>query len=67
MMHPYFKNNNFNQNFFEGVVPLKPKVYTIVVIYLNGYKKEYYGIDKPWQYINKVKTNPRVRTAYIKD
>jgi len=64
-MHPFFKNTR--REFFEGIiVPLRPKVYTVVVVYLNGYKKEYQGIEKPWQYIEKVKQNPKVKTAYIK-
>jgi len=46
--------------------PLKPKQYTIVVIYLDGYRKEYNCIEKPFQYMNKVKKNPRVKTCWIK-
>jgi hypothetical protein len=64
-MHPFFKNNK--REFFDNfILPLRPKVYTVVVVYLNGYKKEYQGIEKPWQYIEKVKQNPKVKAAYIK-
>lgn len=48
------------------IPPLRPKVYTVVVVYHDGYTKEYQAIEKPWQYINKVKQNPAVKTAYIK-
>jgi len=64
MTHPFFNDNQ--QDFFKGVVPLKPVVYTVVVVYLNGYKKEYQGIDHPWKYIAKVKKNPKVKNAYIR-
>ena len=63
----FFFHRFQNEKFFGDIIlPLTPKVYTVVVIYLDGYKKEYQGIDRPWQYIAKVKKNPKVRTAYIK-
>lgn len=43
-----------------------PTYYTVVVVYHDGYSKEYQAITKPWQYIRKVKLNPKVKTAYIK-
>jgi hypothetical protein len=64
-MHQFFHNND-NKNFLSGFVPLRPPVYTVVVIYLDGFKKEYQGIDNPWKYIAKIKTNPKVKSAYIK-
>jgi len=63
-MHPFFRNN---EKFFGGYVPLRPLVYTVVVVYLNGYKKEYRGIEHPWKYISKVKQNPRVKDVFIKE
>lgn len=64
-MNPFFKNNK--REFFDGFnMSLKPKQYTVVVVYLDGYKKEYNCIEKPWQYIEKVKKNPKVKTAWIK-
>ena len=60
----FFKKD---RSFIDDIVrPLKPKVYTVVVVYMDGYRKEYQGIANPWQYIKKVKTNPRVKTAYVK-
>lgn len=53
--------------FFDGYVPLKQLTYCVVIIYDNNYKKEIYGIENPWQFINGVKKNPRVINAYIKD
>ena len=44
----------------------KPQQYTVVVVYMDGYKKEYKCIEKPWQYISKVKNNPNVKSAFIK-
>jgi len=64
-MNPFFKNNK--REFFSGFdMPLRPKQYTVVVLYLDGYKKEYKCIEKPWQYIEKVKKNPKVKNAWIK-
>lgn len=65
-MHPFFKHTS--KPFFGDIIlPLKPKLYTIVVMYLDGYKKEIYGIEKPWQYIEVVKKNPKVKSAWVKD
>lgn len=63
MSHSFFKNQNFHKDIIQ---PLHPKQYTVVVVYHNGYSKEYKCIEKPWQYIAKVKQNPKVKTAYIK-
>jgi len=63
-MHQFFRNNK-NKDFFGGYVPLKSPVYTVVVVYLDGYKKEYQGIEHPWKYISKVKKNPKVKSCYI--
>ena len=64
-MHPFFKNkNDFKQGFDLN---LRPKQYTVVVLYLDGYKKEYKCIEQPWQYISKVKKNPKVKNAWIVD
>lgn len=63
MSHPFFKHQDFLKDIIQ---PLHPKQYTVVVIYLDGYKKEYNCIENPWQYIAKVKKNPKVKSAYIK-
>jgi len=58
---------NTKEDFFGGFSGnLRPKQYTVVVVYLDGYKKEYPCIESPWQYIAKVKQNPKVKSAYIK-
>lgn len=60
-------HNDIRKDFFEGIiVPLRPKQYTVVVVYLNGYRKEYSCIENPFQYIAKVKKNPKVKNAFIK-
>lgn len=64
-MHPFFKHKNDFSTGFE--FNLKPKQYTVVVIYLDGYRKEYPCIEKPFQYINKIKQNPKVKKAFIKE
>lgn len=56
-------------DFLDGGFSLninKQKQYTVVVIYMDGYKKEYNCIERPWQYVSKVKKNPNVRTCYVK-
>jgi hypothetical protein len=62
----FLKGINSN-DFFKGYVPLKPITYCVVIIYDNDYKKEVYGIENPWRFINGVKKNPRVKNAYIRD
>ena len=62
-----FLKLNTNSNFFKGTVPLKPVYYTVCVVYLDGFRKDYYGIDNPHKYISKVLKNPKVKTAFIKD
>lgn len=62
-MHPFFKHQDFMKDI---IVPLHPKQYTVVVVYNDGYTKEYKCIERPWQYIAKVKKNPQVKSAYIK-
>jgi len=63
MVHPFFKHQNFAKDIIQ---PLYPKQYTIVVVYLDGYRKEYKCIEKPWQYISQVKKNPKVKNVFIK-
>lgn len=66
--HKFLKGFNLNsKNFFDGFVPLKPKTYTIVIIYENGHRYEKRGIENPWSYIKKLKTNPQIRDCFIKD
>lgn len=48
------------------IQPLHPKQYTVVVIYLDGYKKEYPCIENPFPYMSKIKKNPKVKTCFIK-
>lgn len=61
--------NNTRKNFFGGFNEniYRPKQYTVVVIYMNDYRKEYKCIENPWKYIEKVKQNPKVKHAFIKD
>jgi hypothetical protein len=54
-------------SFFNGFVPLKQVTYCVVIIYDNDYKKEIYGIDNPWKFMNSLKKNPRIKNCYIKD
>lgn len=64
----FMKGFNVNSNkFFDGYIPLKEVTYCVVIIFDNNYRKEIYGITNPWQFINGVKKNPRVKNAYIKD
>lgn len=65
-MNSFLKLNS-QTNFFKGVVPTKPVYYTVCVVYLDGFKKDYYGIDNPYKYINQVLKNPKVKTAFIRD
>ena len=58
--------NLTSKSFFDGFVPLKPVTYCVVIIYINGFQKEIYGIENPWQFQNAVKKNVKVRTTYIK-
>ena len=69
-----FDNEKFMQGFstnpnkfFEGYVPLKPVTHCVVIIYDNNFRKEAYGIENPWQFMNALKKNPRVKHCYIKD
>jgi len=59
--------NTKPEKFFDGYVPLKPVTHCVVIIYDNNYKKEIYGIENPWQFINAMKKNVRVKACYIKD
>ena len=54
------------EKFFNSNVTLRPKTYCVVIIYDNNFKKEVYGIDNPWKFINALEKNPRVKSAYIK-
>ena len=62
-----FLKLNTQTDFFKGVVPLRPVYYTVCVVFLDGFKKDYYGIENPHQYIAKIKKNPKVKAAFIKD
>jgi len=65
-----FLKRGFNlspNKFFDGYVPLKEKTYCIVIIYDNNYRKEIYGITNPFQFINAMKKNVRIKSCYIKD
>jgi hypothetical protein len=55
------------EDFFKDSVSLRTRYYTVVVVYHDGYKKEYCCIEKPHSYIMQVKKNPKVKTAYIKE
>jgi hypothetical protein len=64
----FLKSFNLNSNkFFNGYIPLKDITYCVVIIYENNYRKEVYGIKNPWQMINGLKKNPKVKSCYIKD
>ena len=71
MLKNDFEDNFFKgyikKDFFEGYVPLKEITYCIVIIYDNNYQKEIYGIKNPWQFLNALKKNPKIKTAYIKE
>jgi hypothetical protein len=58
------KNNFLDGSFSDNLS--RPKQYTVVVIYLDGYRKEYNCIERPFQYMAKIKTNPKVKTCFIK-
>jgi len=61
--HEFFKD--YDKNFFKGFVPLAPLRYDICIVFLDGHKKEVYGIENPFAYLNEVKKNPNVRLCYI--
>jgi hypothetical protein len=62
-----FFYKDIRENFLGGFkTDLRPKQYTVVVVYVDGFKKEYPCIESPWQYIAKIKKNPRVKAAFIK-
>lgn len=63
----FLKLNSEPKDFLGGILNLEPEGKTVVVVYVDGYKKEYYGIQKPHQYITKVLQNPAVKTAFVKD
>lgn len=62
-----FKGFINSDKFFDGYVPLKEVTYTVVVIYDNNFRKEIYEIKNPWQLVNALRKNPRVKNAFIKD
>jgi hypothetical protein len=62
-MHEFFKE--YDKDFFRGFVPLDTLRYDIAIIYTDGTKKEVYGIERPWAYMNEVKKNPNVKTCFI--
>lgn len=63
--------NNFlklhKEKFFDHSVTLKPKTYCVVIIYDNNFKKEVYGIDNPFAFMNELKKNPKIKGTYIKN
>jgi hypothetical protein len=65
-LKPLFNNRD---NFLDGGFSANinhPTQYTVVVIYLDGYRKEYKCIERPFQYMAKIKSNPKVKTCFIK-
>lgn len=60
-----FKLNS--KDFFNGYVPIKEVTYSIAVIYDNNFRKDIYDITNPWQFMNALKKNPRVKTCWIID
>ena len=61
--HEFFKE--YDKDFFRGFVPLAPLRYDICIIFIDGNKKEIYGIDNPWAYMNSLKKNPNIKNCYI--
>jgi len=53
-------NKFFNSNSF-----FKEPTHTIVVIYTNGYSKDFHEIQNPWKFMNGMKKNPKVQDCYI--
>lgn len=64
-MHSFF-NDKKSKNFLEPFT-LRPKVYTIVIVFINGNSIEHECIENPWAYMNVLKKNPQVKTCYIKN
>ena len=69
-----FDNDNFMKGFnlnpgkfFDGYVPLKDVTYGVAIVYDNNYRKDIYGITNPWQFINTIKKNPKVKACWIID
>lgn len=62
-----FLKGIIDKKFFDSYLPLKPKTYTIIIIYDNNTKNEITGIENPWKYMNALKKNPRIKTCYIKN
>lgn len=65
-MQDFFRKNIKKDFFGDFSSSIKPKIYTVIVLGMDGIKREYHGISKPWQYIAKVKKNPSVKSAWIK-
>lgn len=65
-MDPFSKSGKRGDIVGGFDLSMKPKLYTVVVMYMDGYKKEYKCIEKPWQYMAKIKTNPKVKATWIK-
>jgi hypothetical protein len=63
-MDKFFGGKN---DFFKAFSTLKDPVCTVVVIYQDGFRKEYPGITNAWKYMAKLKTNPRVKHCFIKN
>lgn len=55
------------EKFFDHSVTLRPKTYCVVIIYDNDFKKEVYGIDNPWKFMNALHKNPRIKNCYVKN
>lgn len=65
-MDPFSKSGKRGDILGGFDLSMRPKQYTVVVLYNSGYQKEYKCIEKPWQYMAKIKTNPQVKSTWIK-
>lgn len=65
-MDPFSKSGKRGDILDGFSLNVRPKLYTVVVLYNSGYKKEYGAIENPWQYMAKIKTNPQVKSCWIK-
>ena len=63
MPNDFFKSKNF----FNKFEVLRPKLYTVVVIYMDGNRSEKPCLENPWAYMKAVNKNPNVKTSFIQD
>jgi len=63
-MNDFFKNKK-DKPFFEPF-DLKPKIYIVIIVFINGNIVEETCVNNPWAFINTLKKNPKIKTAYIK-